>query len=183
MPSVYREYEELTRGLGQDVSKALIRMEDEDTQTNRRIFIRSFFAMVEGELYALKQIILKRHESSKSDLSMADVAMLKEETYSLKNSGKPHIRPQYVGTKENLKFVVRKIREVYDTEVDLEWNEAWQSFTNAIKIRNRITHPKSVDELTISDHERNNVRKAFGWYNANIGELLNSTGHFHVSHV
>jgi hypothetical protein len=39
----------------------------------------------------------------------------------------------------------------------------WQSFRRAIKIRDRITHPKSVANLNISDEDYNDVSVGFGW--------------------
>ena len=48
------------------------------------------------------------------------------------------------------------------SELDVSGSE-WQSFRRAIKIRDRITHPKSVSDLNISDEDYNDVSAGFGW--------------------
>jgi len=41
-----------------------------------------------------------------------------------------------------------------------------------VKIRNRITHPKSVEALTITDEEMEKVKKALEWFRKEFDQLM-----------
>jgi hypothetical protein len=50
-----------------------------------------------------------------------------------------------------------------DTRLDVG-AEGWRSFVHTVKIRNRITHPKSSDDLALSLDETIIAAKAVNWY-------------------
>ena len=182
--SAGREYEQLTKILGEDASTALLEMEKEDTQFRRRAFIRAFFAAVEGELYALKQVLIDMHNLRRVEFSTADLALLREESYDIKPNGRAYAKPKFVSTDTNLRFVVRKVEEAFEIDCNLDTEEqGWKSFKDSIKVRNRITHPKAATEIMVTDAERFEARRAFGWYVANVGELLYATGRFRVKNL
>jgi len=64
---------------------------------------------------------------------------------------------------------------VSNTTFKIEKNsKEWSSFNEALKIRDRLTHPKSTNDLIISDVELEAVEKTFMWYFASIIAILNS---------
>jgi hypothetical protein len=58
-------------------------------QFNVRQLIRTFFAEVDGTLYAIRRVVLWAHQRGELSLTAAEVAVLREETYKF-NPSKPN---------------------------------------------------------------------------------------------
>ena len=50
-----------------------------------------------------------------------------------------------------------------DYELDVG-GRGWEAFQGAVRIRNRIMHPKHVSDLEITDEELGHVHRAAAWY-------------------
>src|SRR4030095_6199855 len=74
---------QLSAELVGDVEAARAAMVSNDTQFTRRQFARATFAKLEGFTSTLKQQCLR----SPQDYSAAEIALLREETFSLDNKG------------------------------------------------------------------------------------------------
>jgi hypothetical protein len=58
-----------------------------------------------------------------------------------------------------------------NSELDVGGSE-WQSFLEAIKVRNRITHPKKTADLVVSQDDLKNVIKTFEWLDSGFFTLM-----------
>src|SRR6266699_4525903 len=75
----------LWAALSSDVAAARAAMVSNDTQFARRQFVRATFAKLEGFTSTLKQRCLR----SPKNYSAAQIALLREETFSLDDKGEP----------------------------------------------------------------------------------------------
>jgi hypothetical protein len=146
---------------------AVLKGKDKDklSQPERRIYVRSTFALIEAWIYVMKQIALAMHPDPRCPtISEAERAFAQEQEYRLTDSGDVEIRRTKISLEANLRFGFKLMAKSGSilSELDVSGSE-WQSFRRAAKIRDRITHPKSVADLIISDEDYNDVSVGFGW--------------------
>jgi hypothetical protein len=166
---------DIVKVAGADISLSLKMVKKNQKQFWRRTFIRSLFAGIEGINHRINNVSILLANIKKIKLSHAEIAMLKEEIYALNEKGEAISTKSKLRTKDNLCFTLKTFAHVSNTTFKIEKNsKEWSSFNEALKIRDRLTHPKSTNDLIISDVELEAVEKTFMWYFASIIAILNS---------
>lgn len=157
-----------------DVVSAGERLDQLDTPTHRREFIKSVFSAIEGLHWHLKNMV-SEHADIVLSLSPHEKSALIDETYSVSESGKIKSQPKYVPLPNAIRFVI-EISTRYMPSYSVDFNHVgWNNLKGAILVRNRLTHPKNVRELSVSDKEIQMERSAFHWYLALILEISGFT--------
>lgn len=139
--------------------------------------IRSLFAHVEGIVYGLKRLSYTKHVATNSILSVEEIAALQELGYEVKENGDVEERKQGIRTINNVRFTFKIVSKVFA----IGWlpdfsSDGWENFRKALKIRHRITHPKSKADLTITSEEINIVNAAQGWWRNTLNGLFSRLG-------
>jgi hypothetical protein len=161
-------YQALYGALMFDVEAAIDALAGSDTQFNRRSYVRTVFALIEGETYLRKQYALMMHDLGMIRLSDPEVALLREEQYKLNNKGEPSTQQLFLRLAENLRYSFRIDAKVHGREYKFETQgHEWESFLKAIAIRHRITHPKQFEDFEISDTDLSIVHTVLKWYHKN----------------
>jgi len=164
---------EMVQLLSSDVKAASALSRDNDSQFIRRAYIRSVFSMIEGNIFQMKAIILKAFEDGRITLSLAEQALLREESYELANNGACKVQQKFIHLQQNIKFTLALFARMYGELFEPDTSaHGWDSFNTAIKIRNRITHPKSPGEFNIMDNEIPIIEEAIAWFADNMEKLL-----------
>jgi len=134
----------------------------------RRIFIRSLFAYIEGTCYRLKQDVkLFKKPSPQED------SIISEKRYVLDEKGSIKERDLYLRPEENIRFAFRIYAECFGLGFKLKTDgNGWNDYKHALKIRNRITHPKKNNDLKISDKEWEWIKNARTWFDLEYQRLL-----------
>ena len=123
-----------------------------DTPFNRRTFVRTSFAAIEGITYTLKSYALSRLRGGK--FSAAEEAILREESVTLDGTGRIQIQQKFIPIDSNIRFAFSMFGRAIGKEFELDCSgRQWQAFKMAIAVRNRIVHPRTTAELGISDEE------------------------------
>lgn len=131
----------------------------------QRSNIKNFFSMFECLIFQFKRISLIAFELDIAEFSEAEIALLKEETYDLNNKGEVETKVSKLKTTDNFLFSVKMLERSFNYSIGFEKNSRqWEDFLSAIKIRNRLTHPKTIDELFINDDEVNVVNRVIEWF-------------------
>jgi hypothetical protein len=158
---VIDEAEQLNAYLIKDVEAACNNCQADRSQFNRRTVVRTMFASLEAMTFGLKQSILKMAPRL---LSPADVALLQEETYTLDNKGEVQAQPKYLQLEFNFRYAVNKFAEAFELGMKLDCaGKEWQALREAVKTRNRITHPKNAQDCHVSDGDLDNLELAYNW--------------------
>lgn len=132
-----------------------------DRQVIRRIYVRLLMSFVESVIATMKSELM----DDIYELTPAETAALTDTTYDVTDQGEAIERPAFVSIHKSVRFVFRFYAYVYNLEVSPQFgDEGWQAFRETIAVRNRITHPKSVDEMTIADTEMARVDQAHDWF-------------------
>lgn len=137
------------------------------SQFARRVYIRSVFAYIEGAVWVLKTACLnaKPKHMKERKVTVAEIALLIEESYQLKENGKIRKVKTNLGLLENIKFTFKYINHLFNGSIDLlTEDEIWQQFKKAKEIRNRLTHPKLISDYDISDEEIKFCQNSFNWF-------------------
>ena len=134
----------------------------------RRIFIRSLFAYIEGTCFRLKQDVKLFKKCSPQEDSI-----ISEKSYVLDKKGSIKERDLYLRPMENIKFAFRIYAGYFGPGFKLKTDgKGWDAYKRALIIRNRITHPKKIEDLKIPDEEWTRIVNARTWFDDEYGRLL-----------
>ena len=161
-----------------DVVAAKSRLDELDTQTHRRELVRTTFSAIEGLHWQLKRDVL-RHAEVVTSLSAHEYAALLEEAYSVDEKGTVRSHPRFLPLPTAIRLVVTIVRR-YRPEYAIDFQHVgWSNLRASVEVRNRLVHPKSLAELSVSDLEITQALSAFNWLLALVIEVLRET-HSHL---
>jgi hypothetical protein len=162
--------------LHQDIESLLIAYRNDWTsQPLRRLFIRACWAMIEGEVFCLKQFTLRACELGGESLSADEHVFLSESRVVVDEKGGAMLKYVHGDTLSNLKQTLK----ITKSKFELDWTpnfgiQDWGKLRCSLELRDRITHPKTTAELTISDGELDLHRDAFAWFLGEFQKLQES---------
>jgi hypothetical protein len=141
-------------------------------QKARRILIRSIFAFIEAVSFAIKSEALRQEE--KILLTREEVNIAREESFELDDQGQIRKTKAKLRTLPNLRFAFRLYSKLggYEYELDCKC-QGWQQLTESLKVRDRLMHPKSLKDLTISASEIRSAFSAHDWFEGQVISLIN----------
>lgn len=166
------ELREIQESLGQDILICTKMLEQEDNQFWRRTLVRSSFAFIEGMVHRMKQLAFEVCSYEGISLSRSEAAMLLEEGYELNDKGEAISKMNYMHITKNVRFAFKLLARAYGVNHELKVDDAgWDNFKKALKIRDRLMHPKSSSDLNVDDADGTTVGEAFGWFGQNAHDL------------
>jgi len=128
---------------------------------------------VESVLFELRSWVLEYADSNPEEFSQAELVLLAEKTYDISDKGEAEERPYLGQIGKNLKFAFRCFAKAFDLKFKPDYGgDGWQAFRQAVKIRNRITHPKTPASMAIKDDELAAMYKALCWFLDTYHNLL-----------
>lgn len=142
----------------------------------RRSAVRANFAHMEAIVWNNKQLILRHalalDEQARLTGSGAaeplfhagEVALLREEVYKLDETGEAKLEAAKGSLVANFKLMARAAARVYKTDYDATVTHAGVDILRkAIKIRDRLTHPKVATDMVVTDAEMVPIANAYGF--------------------
>lgn len=144
---------------------------ENERQFWRRTLVRAVFGFVEGIIYAIKQGAYDDGTETGHTFTAAERAMIQEESYDINDNGLAITRNAKITLKRNLDFSFHIYAKVHSVSYKLDkGGRGWQSFQAALKIRDRLMHPKIEDDYTVSAEEREIVVQAATWFTKSIND-------------
>ena len=160
--------------LADDAIATYERIAIEDTQLNRRNYVRALFAFYDGALSDLReqtaQLMITFFEL-KGEWKIHELSPLMDDRGRLANNGKLTIEPNRLPFKELVAYTFKKYAELTKSELDVLSDNGWNEFKKSIKIRHRITHPKFHSDVDISDEELDSLEAGRIWWDSTIHRL------------
>ena len=149
-------------------------LKDMDSQCARRMYIRSLFSLYEGTIWLIKQTCLNAScEVCRKVRHPDKEGLLKDENYEVDANGDIKTRPRFTPLASNLRFAFMTFSDLFGVDIDLETgSHHWKNFKDSIGVRNRITHPRSAEDLLISDEEFAKCQDSSYWFNRILHEVL-----------
>jgi hypothetical protein len=132
------------------------------SKVERRLLVRAVFSFIEAVVFMLKDMALA---SCKPDsLSPGEIALANEDQYELDDSGEVMTRPAQLKFLSNFRFAFRIADKAGKLEYKLDVASAdWLALRNALKVRDRLTHPKGLHSVVVTDDEVRDAMRAFAW--------------------
>ncbi len=173
LKSKTREIDGLFNELVDDVIEVTKIWEQREDELSRRLYVRTVFACVEGVVQVMKSAALLHDTmNDPQELNLKEIVLLKEEDPYISDNGRVGIRKKKIVLLHNFEFAIRVYAKVRGCPVVLDKKEGWCCLQQAIKIRDRLTHPHTKQDLTVSDEEMKIVMTAVKFFHYTTGQLL-----------
>lgn len=138
-------------------------------QLKRRAVTRTIFAMVEAITYHMKQLAIQHAEYYPDTFSLAQLALLREETYILENNGTAKQQQAKISTLPNVRFAFASFSTALNIPYQLDASDNnWGALQSGLRIRDRLMHPKEASSLVVTDPEIALLLAAHTWYTENM---------------
>ena len=149
-------------------------IEDKIPPTNavsRRIAIRSMISSIEillSEISAkLISMVRPPADGAPHDERhryFFELCALSNISYEIKQNGKLVIKTPRIRFENRVMFVIKLLDRTVGGQTRLKEIDGWKEFHDAIEIRNRVTHPKTKDDLSVSQEDYDTVIKGLQWF-------------------
>ncbi|HEY9099666.1 MAG TPA: hypothetical protein VIN38_12415 [Thiobacillus sp.] len=166
--------------LGSDADFAKSLLAREDSQFNRRIYIRAIFAYLEGYAFFMRrnaEEILEKRRFLGKDIDPALMFLLREKVPQIVDGGAVKYRKHKVPFADHLAFTMRTIFDALEINRNLfeesEWKPGWIAFKDTLNIRDRVTHPKLQSDIGITDGDLEICESGLFWFRSLIQVLSN----------
>lgn len=157
------DHSDFIQSLMLDVQWALDQLAISDTPPARRNLIRTLVSATEGLSWAYRVHILSVAKHLDAATPLMEMALM-EATYFVSEKGELVEQARYISMTAMIRLTTKIAQTFCDTvEVDFG-SSGWADLKSTIAVRNRITHPKGVDDLRISDAELHKAQEGFFWY-------------------
>lgn len=164
---------EAVQVLARDVQMAAHLSQHQDSEFARRAYVRAAFALVEGNLNLMADLVLRSHHRGEVTLSQQDLEMLQQTRETTDEGGFTVVRVKFVPICDRIAPVFNLFARVFGKTFRTDKStKSWRAFVDTVVIRNRITHPKNARSFEISGSDLNVVESAREWYAAAVEALL-----------
>jgi hypothetical protein len=166
------EFFEIKEILSTDVTVCASMLKTEDNQFWRRMLVRSVFALIEGTVYRMKQLAFEVSLDERVPLSRAEIALLVEEGYDLNDKGEPIVKSNHLNITKGIRFAFKASARAYGISYALKVDDSgWDSFKKALKVRDRLMHPKSTSDVNVVDDDVLCLERAVSWFAESVNEI------------
>ena len=146
----------------EDVNISFERVSKFDTPTHRREFVKSAYSAIEGLNWQNHQNLFT--SSFSDDLEPHEVQLLREENYIVDDRGLIKVQQKNLPLLSSFKLPIKLMEKYIEGYKCLAFEgRGWNSFRDGLKVRNRLMHPKSIEDLQVSDPEMTIVLDGFRW--------------------
>jgi hypothetical protein len=158
--------------LAADVIRALERQPD--SQSNRRDLMRASFAAIEGLVWVYRKHV-EGVAKDLEEISPITEMAFSELTYRVTENGMIEPQTRFVTITAMIKFTTNEAQKL-SQELKVDFGvQGWADLLAFMAIRNRITHPKTLTALHISDDDLKVAQSAFFWLLKLVGDVMEST--------
>lgn len=166
------ELKALWQMLDADLTEAVAYGQSNNTPYAQRALVRAHFALIEGLSFALRQVTLASLGGTEH-LSEEEVILLREQRPSIDEQGRPKATQQYLKFPDSLLFSIRCYVKNHGATYEPDRTKpGWQAMRNAVKARDRVTHPKSAASLALSDADLRTFVEAAAWWKKTMLEMF-----------
>jgi hypothetical protein len=173
---ISKEHEDLIANLKQDVQQAFQNVIGND-QFWRRTLVRAVFSYFEAHSFVIRSATLKMLKPEGSNFeSIAKIALLADTAYQPSKTGKLEDTGEPKTAFINLfAFTLRTYAETGGmSAADIEkffGDNAFNQLQRAKKVRDRLTHPKQLADITVTPAEVLDVTNAFNWVSEFVSDI------------
>ncbi|MCP5420143.1 MAG: hypothetical protein H6969_06570 [Gammaproteobacteria bacterium] len=140
-----------------------------NTPFAQRTLLRTHFAFIEGMSFLLRQVALANSEI----FTAPELATLREESYALNKKGDIEAKPNFQKPLPLILFTFRSYARIHGAKFNPDTSvHGWECMAKYKAVRDRLTHPKSSDDLSLSDEELRYCMNAAEWFKKTMLDLF-----------
>lgn len=161
--------------LKSDVDQCKENLSDTHTGFWDRTYTKTTFSMIEGVSFRVRQYIVAAATSSIYTIDSPSLNFLNELTYKLDKNGKIEEKNEYLIFLPGFKFTFKTWGNCLNMEDFVEKafsHNGFSDFKKSVEIRNRLTHPKTTQEMLVSETELKIIKSAEQWFHSLVTPLL-----------
>jgi len=130
----------------------------------KRNFVRALFAWIEAVSYLMRQHVLREACTEVlTEKSMPTLLAASERSFYIDGKGDVVEQPLKTRTSNLLLFSLKSFAERLGLSLTVDkGGRNWQAYTQALEIRDRLTHPKASEDLELTERDIEVVREAKG---------------------
>ncbi len=157
-----RDEKTFMRSIIGDAAAAIHRANRTGSDESRRSAIRTISAAIEGLVWEYRSAVI--WAATELDvMDDGDRLATAETTHSISAQGRVNSQPRFIPTLSLLRFLAKLAERVTpDAAIAFDDNQ-WNTLNDAIKLRNRITHPKKASDVLVDASDIDNAFGAFNW--------------------
>ncbi|GGY69639.1 hypothetical protein GCM10011613_12480 [Cellvibrio zantedeschiae] len=137
-----------------------------------RSLIRLCISLFEAEVFILKKNLLKYCKEYNVPIKPEISTLLAGIKYEINDNGKVAERYFQIKMVSDIKFVFDQLRGIRGFTLKNKFSDSrWQCMEKTVKVRNRLVHPKLIEEQIVSEIEVNDCMSAYWWFSENINHI------------
>jgi hypothetical protein len=165
-----RDTERFENALFEDVAAARQALSVNDSDFNRRVFVRVLCSAIEGVTFRLKLHVATFGIYDALDLSDDDLGYLLERLPPSR-SGRSS-RHRTIRLDRNFAYAISMYTLLHWPSYILDGADAgWAALRKLVWLRNRISHPKAPEDLYVSDLDLATAKSAERWFLEILGNV------------
>lgn len=141
------------------------------SEVERRVLVKAIFSFFEAICFRLKQEAVED-----GTLTEGERLLALERSYDLTSHGEVRATRPRLSFLANVRFafsISAKAAKANGLEFELDVGErGWQRLRDSVKVRDRLMHPKRVEDLLVTDAEIRACMEAFLWFESRFLVLL-----------
>lgn len=160
--------------LAGDVQHALSQARESGEQADKRNLIRAIISAAEGVSWDCRNHVHSILKDFGQTTALLDLAFA-ELTYSVSERGLLIEQPRFISITAMIRLTVN-VAKAMCPQLHVDFGSAgWSRLKKAISIRNRITHPKQMSDLTVSEDDIEAALSGFFWLLAVSGDIMEAS--------
>jgi hypothetical protein len=142
------------------------------SEFNKRTLVRTCAALVEGLSYQLRQVTLASLKDTNL-LSEGELAILQQTKHQLSVQGQVREKDNFQSTLPMLLFTLRVYAKNHGASFSPNtFDNGWSCLRKAFTLRDRLMHPKSFEDLHVSDEAGADFTAGIQWWDSAVESLL-----------
>lgn len=138
-------------------------------QAIRRLYIRMLVSTIEGALSTFRQEALNQSHK----FSQGELALLQEASFEVTDAGKVVTKQAHTPFFASFRFSFRMLAKAWDSKLQPDYSgDGWQALQHTVRLRNRLTHPKCVEDLSVLEADMKSADTAEIWFRLAHSSLL-----------
>jgi hypothetical protein len=145
----------------------------EEEDANRRFYIRAVLALIEAFVEQHRRLLLDLCDIGNITLAQKTRTKLREIKEVSLADGSKEERTQYLKIFEKIKTVYKAAGHGFGQPLNVTFDDGrWDTFRDAMELRNQITHPKNIEDCWINDGQLETVGQANEWFKTLTNEFV-----------
>ncbi len=162
------------RTLVGDIEHALRQVDISNTASDRRNALRSIISAMEGTAWIYRTHILSVMQGLDISTPKLEFAF-SETTLFVSEQGEIKEQQRFISATSMIRLATRTAQGIsQEIQIDFTSHE-WQKLKDAIKLRNRITHPKNIDDLAVTLSDLQSAHEGLRWLITSLVNVMETT--------